>query len=432
MDFTDGADTEFNKPRALAVGFIQIESVQIRDGKLPLVLSSPTRFLFSCRMNLPLGLRVAAACVAVAGSASVAFAQNYWVYFGTYTGARSQGIYVSRLDATGRLTAPELVATTPSPSYLAVDRSHRHLYAANEIKNYQGGSAGSVSAFALDARTGRLAALNVQSTLAPGSSHLVVDATDRTVLVANYAGSSVVSYPVQADGSLGAPVSFIKQQGSSIHERQKAPHAHCVLTDPANRFALMCDLGLDQVLVFKLDPTTAALTPNDPPFARVKAGAGPRHFAFRPDGRFVYVINELDCTMTAFAYDAAPGTLSEIQALSTLPPGTELKKDYACAEVFVHPNGKFLYGSNRGHNSIVVFAIDEATGRLTLVEHVPSGGQKPRGFGLDPAGRFLLSANQDTNNVVVLRIDEKNGRLTPTGSSVEIDKPVCVVFVPVP
>ncbi len=382
-------------------------------------------------MNLPLRLRLAAVALAVLGGVAVAAAQDYWVYFGTYTTATSKGIYVSRMDATGRLTAPELAATTASPSYLAVDRQRRHLYAANEIKNYQGGSAGSVSAFALDARTGRLTALNVQSSLAPGSSHLVVDATGRAVLVANYAGSSVVSYPVQADGSLGAPASFIVQKGSSINPRQAAPHAHCVLTDPANRFALMCDLGLDQVLVFKLDPAAATLTPNDPPFSKLKPGAGPRHFAFRPDGKFVYVISELDCTMTAFAYDAAHGTLAEIQSLSTLPPGEALKPDFACAEVFAHPNGRFLYGSNRGHNSIVVFAIDEATGKLTLVEHVPSGGQKPRGFGLDPAGRFLLSANQDTNNVVVYRIDEMTGRLTPTGNAVDLDKPVCVVFVPV-
>ena len=384
-------------------------------------------------MNLPFCWRLAAACVAVAVGAAAAPAQDCWVYFGTYTTARSQGIYVSRLDASGKLTAPELVARTANPSYLAVDRRYRHLYAANEIKNFQGDSSGSVSSFALNTRTGRLTALNVQSTLAPGPSHLVVDATGRTVLVANYAGSSVISYPVKADGSLAVPVSFITQQGSSVNaSRQAAPHAHCILTDPANRFALMCDLGLDQVLAFRLVPDAATLTPNDPPFTKVRPGSGPRHLAFRPDGRFVYVINELDCTMTAFAYDAALGTLAEIQSLPTLPPGEARLPADACAEVFVHPNGRFLYGSNRGDNSIVVFAIDEATGKLTLVEHVPSGGQKPRGFGLDPAGRFLLSANQDTNNVVVFRIDEKTGRLTPTGSSVEIDQPVCVVFVPVP
>ena len=396
-----------------------------------MVLSSTARFLFSRRMNRFLRLRLAVACSAAWGGVAGAAAQDYWVYFGTYTTARSQGIYVSRLDASGRLTAPELAAATVNPSYLAVDRQHHHLYAANEIKNYQGGKSGSVSAFALDARSGRLSALNVQSSLAPGSSHLAVDATGRTVLVANYAGSSVVSYPVQADGSLGAPVSFIVQQGSSIHPRQAAPHAHCILTDPANRFALLCDLGLDQVLVFKLDPATATLTPNDPPCARLKPGAGPRHFAFRPDGRFVYVINELDCTMTVLAYDATRGALTEIQTISTLPPGEEHHDDYAAAEVFAHPSGRFLYGSNRGANSIVVFAIAEATGRLTLVEHVSSGGQKPRGFNLDPTGRFLLSANQDTNRVVVYRIDEQTGRLAPTGRAVEIDKPVCVVFVPV-
>ncbi len=370
--------------------------------------------------------------MAVSVGASAATAQDYWVYLGTYTGAKSKGIYVSRLDASGKLTAPELAATCASPSYLAVDRQHRFLYASNEIKNFEGGQGGSVSAFAVDARTSRLTALNQQSTVTPGPAHVSVDATGKVVIVANYGGGSMVSYPVQADGRLGAPATSIVQHGSSINPmRQKEPHGHCILADPANRFALMCDLGLDQVLVFKLDPATATLTPNDPPFARLKPGAGPRHLAFRPDGLFVYVIDELDCTMTVFAYDAAHGTLSEVQSVSTLPPGEELKKTYSTAEVFVHPNGRFLYGSNRGHDSLVVFSIDETTGKLTLVEHVASGGRVPRNFNLDPSGRFLLAANQESANVTVFRIDEKTGRLTPTGNSVEIDKPVCVAFVPV-
>lgn len=374
---------------------------------------------------------VSAGLLALIGVAP-APAQDYWVFFGTYTGTKSKGIYVSRLDTNGKLTAPELAATNASPAFLAVDPSHRFLYAANEIGNFQGGKSGSVSAFAIDARTGRLTPLNQQSTVTGGPAHVSVDATGRVVMAANYGGGSVASFAVQADGSLGAAVSSIQLHGSSVNPtRQKEPHGHSIYADPANRFALACDLGTDQVMVFKLDPAKGTLTPNDPPSAHLKPGAGPRHLAFRPDGKFVYVIDELDCTMTAFAYDAAHGTLAEVQTLSTLPPGEEMKKNYSTAEVFAHPSGKFLYGSNRGHNSIVVYSIDESTGKLTLVEHVPSGGKTPRNFNLDPAGRFLLSANQDTNNVVVLSIGEKTGRLTPTGNFVEIDKPVCVVFVPV-
>jgi 6-phosphogluconolactonase len=381
-------------------------------------------------MNLPRRLQLVSVVLSL--GASVAAAQDYWVYFGTYTGAKSQGVYVSRLTADGRLTAPELAAASPNPAFLAVDPSHHFLYAANEIGNFAGGKSGSVSAFALDAHTGRLTALNQLSTVGPGPAHVSVDATGKVVMVANYGGGSVASFPVNPDGSLGAAASFFQMHGSSVNPaRQQEPHGHFVTADPTNRFALMCDLGLDQVLVFKLDPAAGTLTPNDPPFARLKPGAGPRHLAFRPDGKFVYVINELDCTLTAFAYDAAHGTLAEVQSISTLPPGEEVRKNYSTAEVFVHPNGKFLYGSNRGHDSLAVFSIDAATGKLTLVEHLPSGGKTPRNFNLDPAGRFLLSANQDSGNVVVFRVDEKTGRLTPTGDSVELQKPVCVVFVPV-
>ena len=357
--------------------------------------------------------------------------QDYWVYFGTFTGGTSKGIYVSRMDADGNLSAPELAAASPMPSFLAVDRRHRFLYASNGTNVFDGKRSGSASAFALDARTGRLTPLNQVSTVAPGPSHIGVDATGRVVIVANYAGSSVTAFPVKADGSLGEASSFIPQHGSSVNPaRQNVPHAHCVVFDRGNRFALVCDLGLDQVLVFKLDPDHATLTPNDPPFAPVAPGSGPRHLAFNPDGRFAYVINELACTMTAFAYDAARGTLAEIQTISTLPAGETARPGYSTAEVFVHPSGRFLYGSNRGHNSIVAYAIDGSTGKLSLVEHVPSGGRIPRSFNLDPAGRFLLSANQDTGNVVVYRIDNQTGSLTPTGTKVEVDKPVCIVFVP--
>lgn len=378
-----------------------------------------------------LGWFAVGACSFVSGGYAAA-GRDLWVYVGTYTGPKSKGIYVSRLDSSGKLSAPELVAETRNPAYLAVDPQHRFLYAANEVGSFNGEKAGSVSAFAIDAGSGRLAPLNQVSTVTPGPCHVSVDATGTVVLAANYGGASVQSYSIRSDGSLADATSVIRQQGSSVNrERQNEPHAHWIGTDPSNRFALLCDLGLDQVLVFALDAATATLTPNDPPFARAQPGAGPRHLAFRPDGRFAYVINELDCTMSVFAWDQQRGELTGVQTISTLPPGAVMEPRFSTAEVVMHPSGKFLYGSNRRHDTLVVFAINDNTGELTLVEHVPSGGQVPRNFNLDPSGRFLLSANQDSGNVVVFAVDAQTGRLTSTGAQIEIEKPVSIVFVPV-
>jgi 6-phosphogluconolactonase len=396
------------------------------------------RVLFDWSMNTLLhrALYLILACL-VTGliaprRASAAAARDYWVYFGTYTGAKSKGIYVSRMDATGKLTEPELAATTVNPTFLATDPGQHFLYAANEINDFQGQKAGGVTAFALDATTGKLTELNEQSSGGEGPCHVSVDATGKTVLVANYTGGSVAALPVQADGSLGPAAAFIQHQGSSIvPKRQTGPHGHYILADPSNRFALACDLGLDKVLIYKLDAKKALLTPNDPPFASLKPGAGPRHLAFAPDGKFVYVIDELDCTLTVFRYKPKRGTLTEIQSVSTLPAGQAMKSNYSCAEVVVHPSGKFLYGSNRGHNTIALFRIDQKTGEVTLVEHTPTGGKTPRNFNLDPSGRFLLAANQDSGNVVVFSIDPDTGHLTPTGQQLEMGSPVAIVFVPV-
>jgi 6-phosphogluconolactonase len=351
------------------------------------------------------------------------------VYFGTYTDTTSKGIYVSRLDTDGKLSSPELVAEGPNPAFLTVDPQQRFLYAVHEVGKFGDENAGYVSAFAIDPATGRLMLLNKVSTITGGPCHVSVDVSGRVVLVANYGGGSIQSYPVEPDGRLGAAASFIKQSGSSVNPaRQKEPHAHWIGVDPANRFALLCDLGLDQVLVFKLDPALAKLTANEPPFARVAPGAGPRHLTFRPDGKFAYVINELDCTISAFAWNSARGELSPVQTISTLPDGVAVQRGISTAEVFAHPSGRFLYGSNRGHDSIAVFAIEDASGELALVDHVPSGGRTPRSFNLEPTGRFLLSANQNSGSVVVFRIDERTGRLAPTAATVSIEKPVCVVF----
>lgn len=371
--------------------------------------------------------------LAIPGSSfRAAAAQDYWVYFGTFTDGSSKGIYVSRLSADGQLTVPELAATNDRPVFLVADHKHRFLYAANETKNFQDTKGGSASAFAMDAKTGKLTALNQSSAVAPGPDHIDIDATGREVIVANYDGSSVTSFPVKSDGSLGPAGSFIEQHGSSVNPtRQNKPHAHSVTVDPGNHFALICDLGLDQVLVFKMNPGKGELTPNDPPFAAVAPGSGPRHLAFHPGGKFAYVISEISCTMTAFSFDPKLGKLTELQTLSTLPPGETVKTNDAAAEVIVHPSGKFVYGSTRGRDTITVFSIDQKTGTMTFVESVPCGGKIPRNFNIDPSGRFLLSANQDSGNITVFSIDVRTGRLTSTGAKADLNKPVCILFVPV-
>ena len=356
------------------------------------------------------------------------------VYFGTYTGAKSKGVYVSRLDlASGALSPPELAAETPGPSFLAIHPSRDFLYAANEVSSFEGKAGGSVSAFAIDRKTGRLTALNQQSSVGPGPAHLIVDKTGRDVLVANYGGGSVAVLPIEADGRLKPYSAFVQHTGSSVDaQRQKAPHAHSVNVDPENRFAYVADLGLDKVLVYRFDAVKGSLVANDPPFAAVNPGAGPRHFAFHPKGRFAYVINEMQMTITAFSHDAKRGALTSLQTVPTLPPGQSVQTGYSTAEVQVHPSGRYLYGSNRGHNSIAVFAIDEKAGTLTYVENQSTQGETPRGFGIDPTGAYLLAANQKSDSVVVFRIDPQTGRLTPTGQKIDVGTPVCVKFVRTP
>jgi 6-phosphogluconolactonase len=354
-----------------------------------------------------------------------------FVYFGTYTGAKSRGIYVSRLDvSSGALSAPELAAESTNPSFLAVHPTRAFLYAVNEVSDYGGNRSGSVTAFGVDRSTGRLTALNQQPSVGAGPAHLVVDKTGRNVLVANYGGGSVAVLPIDADGRLKPPSSFIQHAGSSVNpERQKQPHAHSINVDSDNRFAYAADLGIDKILIYRFNAGNGSLVASDPPFAAVEAGAGPRHFALHPNGRFAYVINELHCTVTAFTRDASRGGLTALQTISTLPPGQAVQPDYSTAEVQVHPSGRFLYGSNRGHDSIVVFAVDPRSGKLTFVETELTGGRTPRNFGIDPGGTFLLAANQRSDSVVVFRINPQTGHLSPTGTMIEVGAPVCVKFV---
>jgi 6-phosphogluconolactonase len=354
--------------------------------------------------------------------------EKLWIYVGTYTGGGSKGIYRFELDpGTGKLSGKALAAETVNPSFLALHPSRRFLYAVSEVAT-AAGKTGGISAFALDPKTGDLTLLNQQASGGGGPCHVVVDKQGKAVLAANYGGGSACALSIQADGKLGQ-ANVVQHKGSSVNkQRQEAPHAHSVNLDPANHYAFVADLGLDKVMVYKFDPDKATLTPNDPPAAEVAPGAGPRHFAFHPSGRFAYVINEMQSTVTAFTYDAEKGVLKSIQTISTLP--ADFKGNNSTAEVQVHPSGKFLYGSNRGHNSIAVFAIDDQTGQLKAVGHQGEQIKTPRNFGMDPTGTFMLVANQDGDSIVVFRIDPKSGQLTPTGNVAAVPKPVCVKIIP--
>jgi 6-phosphogluconolactonase len=352
------------------------------------------------------------------------------VYIGTYTGPKSNGIYLYQLDlGNGSLTSLGLAAEVINPSFLAIHPNHRFLYAVSETSSSGGKKGGAVEAFAIQ-ETGKLTPLNQEPSGGEGPCYLVVDKTGRDVLVANYDSGSVSVLPVQQDGKLGASTAFVQHQGSSADpQRQEGPHAHSINVDAANRFAFAADLGLDKVLVYRFDPAKGTLVANDPPSVSVKPGAGPRHFAFHPGGHYAFVINEMGSTVTAFSYDPAHGVLKELQTISTLPEN--FKGENSTAEVQVHASGKFLYGSNRGHDSIAVFAIDPGKGTLSLVEHQSTQGKTPRNFGIDPSGQYLLAANQDSGTVVVFRISPQSGHLTPTGQVVEVPSPVCVKFLQV-
>ncbi len=372
----------------------------------------------------------AAVLPAAAEGPPPAAAPKLWVFVGTYTGGKSQGIYRFLMDpASGELTGGELAAEAANPSFLAVHPTRRFLYAVNEVGNYGGKRSGAVSAFALDPADGKLTFLNREPSGGADPCHLAVDAAGKHVLVANYAGGNAAVLPIAGDGRLGPVGCDVQHKGSSVNrQRQEAAHAHSINLDAANRFAVVADLGLDQVRVYRYDAATGTLTPNDPPFIATAPGAGPRHFAFHPSAPFAYVINELGSTVIALGYDAAKGTFKPLQTISTLPAG--FKGENGTAEVQVHPSGRFLYGSNRGHDSIAAFAIDPTSGTLTPIGIYSEGIKTPRNFGIDPTGTFLVVANQDSDSLVVFRIDPQTGALGPTGHKASVPVPVCVKFVP--
>jgi len=354
-------------------------------------------------------------------------ARDFFVYFGTYTNALSRGIYVSRLESgTGRLSAPELAAETPNPSYLAIAPTGKFLYAANEVGSSGGGEAGLVSAFAIDQKTGRLALLDQKSSGGAWPCHLSVDATGAALLVANYDAGSVKSFQLRDDGGLGAEGSFVRHHGASVNaSRQTGPHAHCIIPDPANRFALACDLGTDKVMVYRLNSAAGTLT--DASVATLPPGSGPRHLAFSDNGKFVHVLNEMGCTLSTFGWDSRAGQMAPVETVSALPPEVPVQPGFTAAEIVVA--GKFVYVTIRGHDSVGVFSIEARTGRLRYRQNLPTGGQVPRGLGVDPTGHWLLVGNQNSHTVTEFAINPRTGLLAPTGQSLNIGSPVDVKFV---
>jgi 6-phosphogluconolactonase len=364
------------------------------------------------------------------------------VYIGTYTDpilfgtgevfqGKGQGIYCYDLDpSTGKLTHTGTTAGVTNPSYLALDPAQRCLYAVNELKTFENAPTGTLSAFSVDSATGKLTFLNKRPTSGTDPCHVTLSKNGRLVFVANFMSGSVSVFPVANDGSLEQASEFIQHVGSSVDpERQKGPRAHSTVLDSASRFALVTDLGLDKVMVYRIDAERGKLAANSHPWAAARPGAGPRHVAFHPNGRYLYLINELNCTIVAFSFHPVSGEMKELQIVPTLPDGYHGPN--SCADLQLTPSGRWLYGSNRGHDSIVIYGIDQETGKLSYVGHEPTRGKNPRSFAIDPTGAFLLAANQSSDNLVAFRINEKNGRLDATGENVNVPTPVCVkVIVP--
>ena len=346
-----------------------------------------------------------------------------------FVGSGHKDICTFRLNlTTGELLAAGPVAEVAAPSFITVSPNRKNLYAVSEGR---GKDDSLVNAFQIDPRSGKLPLLNRQPSGGAGPCHVQVDQSGRDVLVANYNSGSSSVFPIDGWGALGSNSAFVQDTGSSVNpQRQAGPHAHCIVTSPDDRFAFVCDLGLDKILVFKFDPLKGTLETNDLPFAKVRPGSGPRHMAFHPNGRFAYVINEMASTLTGFEYDPSLGVLGKIEEVDLLP--ADFKGQNTGAEVAVHPSGRFVYASNRGDDTIVVLGCNPGTGRLTFIERVSAGGRTPRQFKIDPTGGWLLAADQDSGNIAVFSIDKKTGHLSPVKNSALMDTPMCVEFLPPP
>ncbi|GMW02018.1 MAG: 6-phosphogluconolactonase [Candidatus Hydrogenedentota bacterium] len=358
----------------------------------------------------------------------LARAESLRMYIGTYTKGGSDGIYTLTLNnSTGELSGPALAVNTENPSFLAQHPSKAVVYAVGEMVENPDGPGGTISAFSVDPTTGMLVLINRQSTVGDGPCHVAVAPSGKHVAVANYGGGSVTLLPISEDGSLLPKCGFIQHEGKSVHPtRQEKPHAHSVTFDPLGRFLFAADLGIDRILIYRYDES-GSLPANLPAFSALEPGSGPRHAKFHPSGKHFYVVNELASTVTAFVYDNSAGSLTPIQTISTLPDG--FGESSTTAEIRVHPSGKFIYASNRGHDSIASFQIDGDSGKLTAIGHTPTEGNTPRNFAIDPSGRFLIAANQNSDSIVVFRIDENSGVPEPTGHTASIVAPVCVLFL---
>jgi 6-phosphogluconolactonase len=368
--------------------------------------------------------------------ASPAMATNYIVYIGTYTAidgapTTSKGIYAYRFNATtGEIVQLGAVAAAEQPSFLAADPSGKFLYAANEMDVYRGQSSGGVSSFSINRTTGMLSFLNEIPSRGASPAHIAVDHTGKYVVVSNYNGGSLAVFPAMPDGHLGEATSFVEHHGSSVNkDRQAGPHVHQALFSPDNRFVLSTDLGLDELFVYAFDQKTGILGPQ-PRVLNITRGFGPRHLAFSPAGDTVYLASEMSSMVTRLAYDAATGAM-EVRETERLAPATETPDNKSAAEIVVSPSGKFVYASNRGDDFIAIFSVDSNTGILTRSETIPLGAKTPRNFALDPAGQWLWDANQGSDNIVLYRIDQQNGGLMPSGITLKVPAPTCVLFVPI-
>ena len=353
----------------------------------------------------------------------------YTIFIGTYTSGESEGIYQCSFNPnTGELSGLKVAAKKKNPSFLTISPKQKFLYCVNETMNYKGKSGGAVSAFSIDSVNNTLQFINDQSSKGGAPCHIITDKTGRFVLTANYMGGNVAVYPINSDGSIGDPASIVQHKGSGKNpDRQKAPHAHSVILDPSNKYAFVSDLGIDKIMIYRFNAKTGILTPANIPWVNLQPGAGPRHFTFHPNGEYAYVINELNSTISSFSYQSKDGVLTEIQTITTLP--VNFKGNNSCADIHISPSGKYLYGSNRGHNSIVCYSIDEKTGKLKVVDFESTLGETPRNFTIDPSGTFLLVANQNTNTIVTFRIDSQTGKLNFTKNMLSVPSPVCIKFL---
>ena len=350
------------------------------------------------------------------------------LYIGTYTNKESEGIYRALFNpATGELTDLRLAAPATNPSFLAIHPQQTHLYSVNELTEYEGAPSGAVSAFSMQ-QGGELEHVNTQPTQGGAPCYISMDAHGRWILTANYVGGNVALFPVSENGQLLEASSLIQHEGSSVNpRRQQGPHAHCIVLDPTGRYAYAADLGIDKVMIYQLDQEQGQLLPNTPPFVEMAPGAGPRHFVFHPDGVHAFAINELDSTITAFEFDGTSGALHPVSTASTLP--SDFQGSNSCADIHVHPNGRYVYGSNRGHDSIAIFEFRATNGSLALLGTEPTQGNTPRNFCLDPTGQYLLVANQQTDTIVSFSMDSESGLLSSTGHILNAPTPVCLKFV---